>query len=52
MPNQTQDKIFILVVAVVAFLAGMMLMLAIDNYKTQEEVSAVEGSLSQIRIVK
>ncbi|MBI3231819.1 MAG: hypothetical protein HYZ51_01925 [Candidatus Doudnabacteria bacterium] len=51
MPN-TKDKMFLLSVVVVSVLAGMMLMLAIDNYKNQEEVGAAEARLFPIKAQK
>ena len=50
--TNTKDKFFLLTVVVISVLAGMMLMQAIESYKNQEEIGAVEAGLSGVRVEK
>lgn len=49
MPN-VKDKLFLLVVIVIALVAGMVLMNSINNYKNQQEISVVESELTKTKV--
>ncbi len=52
MPHTAKDKLFIAVVVIIAFLAGVMLMVAISEFKQQEDIQSVESSLSKPKAQK
>ena len=49
MANNVKDKLFMLAIIVISFLAGIMLMRAISNYKNDEELDAIQGSFTNIK---